>query len=95
MENWVTKLLLAQQSAVLRIGVKFLYVGKGIPLINIHSHINWKLGREKFCQDFSKGQTNFVRPVRPDPNPSIHGVINQCIKKIKLVFKISFSRFSE
>ena len=51
---------------------------------------NWKLGRDKFCQDFSKGQTNFVSPVRPDPNPSIHGVINQRIKKIKLVFKNLF-----
>ena len=28
---------------------------------------NFKFGRDDFCRDFWKGQTNFVNPVRPDP----------------------------
>ena len=39
-----------------------------LPCLSVRPRFtNWKFGRDKFCREFWKGETNFVSPVRPDP----------------------------
>lgn len=41
-----------------------------LPCVSVRPRFtNWKFGRDKFCREFWKGETNFVSPVRPNPKP--------------------------
>ena len=46
-----------------------LLINKYLCSVSVRPRLtNWKFGRDKFYGEFWKGQTNFVSPVRPDPN---------------------------